>query len=313
VAGTRRREREAHRRTILSMLETTPATVARPVAPGQPSEPIPDLDFDWRPHPLARTVTARRTYRWPIVVGAAAVGAAVLVAASYLLAIPPHRASLRQAEYITVINEFSVSVDLLDQAPTAADPEIAAAFAEATDRLRTTAEASLPWVFPFVPLGPDLGPARAKLLEMSDAATALAVDVNTAARYREAADHILAVPLLPYSAPTELIDPASKTLTEMQADSLEAIGALDDDPAYEGFRSRAVEATDALPAWIDRYLLALRRNDTETATTLIGELQARKSLVESELEAVFAQVDAEVELAVGTLRAGIQAVRVLAG
>jgi len=59
VAGTRRHEREAHRRTILSMLETTPATVASPVAPGQPSEPIPDLDFDWRPRPLDAAVRAQ--------------------------------------------------------------------------------------------------------------------------------------------------------------------------------------------------------------------------------------------------------------
>ena len=54
------RERDANKRSILDMLETTPATVARPQARGEMAEPVPDIDFDWQPRPLDRNVGGRR-------------------------------------------------------------------------------------------------------------------------------------------------------------------------------------------------------------------------------------------------------------
>ncbi|MFH1105550.1 MAG: hypothetical protein V1757_11500 [Actinomycetota bacterium] len=307
------RERAAHRRTILSMLETTPATVARAPTGGQPAGPIPDLDFDWRPHPLDRTVTARRTYRWPIVVGAVIVGLGVLAGVKFGLAVPAHNASLRQAEYRTAVDAYEAALDHLQSAVTATDPQAAAEFATATGALRAVAEAPLPWVPPLIPLGPDLGPARVKLLELVDTAVTLSDEIARAARYSEASTGILALPLLPYTVPTQLIDPAAKALADMEADSQAGIATLDDDPAYEPYRLGVEAAMASLPDWIDRYLLALRNGDTEAATTLIDDLQARTDLARAELDAVFADVDADADAGLTTLRAGLEAIRVLAG
>jgi hypothetical protein len=313
VTHINRRNREAHRRTILSMLETTPATVARPHGPAQPGEPIPDLDFDWRPHPLERGFTSRRTYRWPIVVGAVLAGVGVIAAARYLVQVPVHSASVRQADFLAAANDFADALHTLDTAPTATDPDVATGFATAAAALRETAEAPLPWAFPLLPLGPDLAPVRAKLLEVSDTASALSDELTEAARYRAAADSILAVPLLPFEAPAELIDPAAKALADMQATSESAVSALDEDPTYESYRIAVGEVMADLPGWIDRYLLALRRGETPAATNLIAQLQARVGSARGALDAVFTTVDADADAAVATLRAGVEAVQVLAG
>ena len=42
-----RRKREANRRTIIDMLETTPAQVPRPASGSSDEDTISDLDFDW--------------------------------------------------------------------------------------------------------------------------------------------------------------------------------------------------------------------------------------------------------------------------
>ena len=313
MASFKKSDREAHRRTILSMLETTPATVGRPPGHSEAAEPIPDIDFDWRPHPLERVVAARRTYRWPIVVGAVLAGVALLAGARYGLAVPAQQATVRQDEYRVGIDDFAAALDRLDGAPTVADPAAAADFAAATQTLRALAETPLPWALPLVPLGPDLAPVRAKLLEVTDGAVALSATASHAARYRDAADHILSLPPLPFSAGPELIDPAAKALANMQAVSTTARAALDDDPAYEPYRTRVTAALAALPDWIDRYLLALRRGNTQLATELVAELERQRALAEADLAAVFAEVDIDAESAIAALRVGVDAVRILNG
>ena len=56
------------------------------------------------------------------------------------------------------------------------------------------------------------------------------------------------------------------------------------DPYYEMYVGRIEEALGELPDWSDRYLLALRRNDTETAEALIVEITARRQLIAAELD-----------------------------
>jgi hypothetical protein len=98
VSRLRTPEREAFRRTILGMLETTPATVARAGTLGALEEPVPDLDFDWRPTPLGKVVESKREYRWPIVAGAAVIGLAVLLVARFVIFLPADQAEARLAE-----------------------------------------------------------------------------------------------------------------------------------------------------------------------------------------------------------------------
>ena len=121
------------------------------------------------------------------------------------------------------------------------------------------------------------------------------------------------MPLLPYTVPAQLIDPAAKALADMEADSQTGIATLDDDPAYEPYRLGVEAAMASLPDWIDRYLVALRNGDTDAATTLIDDLQARTDLARAKLDAVLADVDADADAGLITLRAGLEAVRLLSG
>lgn len=94
------RERAANKRTILGMLETTPATVARHLELAQPAEPLlSELDFDWHPEPLSRAIGTRRSYRWSVLVAAAVLGGLALVAVQVLVTIPQQRADVRRVEY----------------------------------------------------------------------------------------------------------------------------------------------------------------------------------------------------------------------
>jgi len=146
-----------------------------------------------------------------------------------------------------------------------------------------------------------------------DAASELAGRVAAAGRYRTVADDVIAIPLLPFDAPPELIDPAAKALADMQAATETALASLDDDPAYAGYRAAAQEAVAGLPQWIDRYLLALRRGDTTTTAALIAELQGTKADLETRLTSVLDGVDADADEAIPALRAGVEAARVLTG
>jgi hypothetical protein len=216
------------------MLETTPATVARAAAAGQPAEPIPDLDFDWHPHPLDRTVTARRTYRWPIVVGAVIVGFGLLVGIRFGLAVPAHNASLRQAEYLTAVDDYEAVLDRLDSAATANRPWASAEFATATVAGGRRAPPRV-----LHSSRPDLG-RRARLEGRHRGTLSDEVSGGVTARRRAGSRRC---PAAVHGA-EQLIDPAAKALAAMGRQS--AGMPLDDDPAYESYRL-SVERDGELP------------------------------------------------------------------
>src|SRR3990172_1407773 len=288
------RERDANKRSILDMLETAPATVARPQASGEMAEPVPDIDFDWQPRPLDRNVGGRRSFRWSILVAAGVLGALALVAVQILVTVPQQKADARRVVYREALDAFDPALPALAAAPAPSDPAALGAFADAAARFAAVVRADLPTVIPLLPIGPieELRPARSEMLAVVDAAESLLTDLAAAPRYREAAATILALPLLPTPAPETLIDPAERAIADMQSATERGYAALDDDPAFAGYRDRVAAAIDALPAWADAYLLALRRGDAAETASLITAFQAQVSLAATELESAVADVDA---------------------
>lgn len=299
-----RRRREQNRKTILSMLETTPATVARPYGPSAKAEEIPDLDFDWRPRPMEKAIGARRSYRWSIILSAAALGAAALIGLQFLVKVPQEKADARRLEYATAIGAFSDAVEALAGAPTPSEPAALAEFRREVEEFVAVAEAPLPSVLPLLPIGPieDLRPGRAEMLAAADSANALLASLTGAAAYREAAAGLITVPLLPSEAPPELIDPAARAIADMQTIAEASLRSMDDDPAFAAFRERAVTAVESLPEWADRYLLALRRGDVEEAVAALADLQGRADLLSQELDTALVEMDAAATATLADIR-----------
>lgn len=310
--GIHPRQRDANRRTIIDMLETTPAAVARPPATPVMGDPLPDLDFDWRPRPMEPAVSAPRTFRWSILGAAMVLGVIALLGVRVLVTVPQEKADVRRAEYQAALDDFERALDTFAAAPNPSSPSALAAFADAADSLGATARASLPSVIPLLPIGPieELRPARSEMLRMVDAVESMVTDLAAAASYREAAAQILALPLLPGAAPAELIDPAARAIADMQSTTQAAFGRLDDDPTFATYRERAGNVIAGLSDWSDRYLLALRRGDLEATAAALAEMQGRIALVNAALEAAVADRDDAARATIASLRTALAEARV---
>ena len=307
-----RRQREANRRTIIDMLETTPAHAARP-AQRSKSDDIGDLDFDWRPQPLERVVASGRSFRWPIIGAAIVLAAVAIIAVRGLGTISDSQADERLAAYNAEVTTFSVALDALEETLPDIEVQSALAFSVATDVLRLAATEDLPGLPPFVPQGSlgDVAAVQDLLLAIVDVATTVSADLDIAATYKTASERLFVVPPLPFSAPEELLEPAGAAIADMQTETLAALAGLDPDERFEMYVGRIEDALDAIPDWADRYLLALRRNDTEAAEALIVEITARRQLIEAELSVALDDVSDTVSGRMEELRTALTEADVL--
>jgi len=307
-----RRQREANRRTIIDMLKTTPAQVARP-ARRTKSDDIGDLDFDWRPQPLERVVASGRSFRWPIIGAAIVLAAVAIVAVRGLGTISDSQADERLAAYNTEVTTFSVALDALEETLPDIEVQSALAFSVATDDLRLAATEDLPGLPPFVPQGSlgDVAAVQDLLLAIVDVATTVSADLDIAATYKTASARLFAVPPLPFSAPEELLEPAGAAIVDMQTETLATLAGLDPDERFEPYVGRIEDALDAVPDWADRYLLALRRGDTEAAEALIVEITARRQLIAAELGVALDEVSDTVSGRMQELRTALTEADVL--
>ncbi|MEE9206683.1 MAG: hypothetical protein V3U50_06880 [Acidimicrobiia bacterium] len=307
-----RRQREANRRTIIDMLETTPAHAARPARRSK-SDDIGDLDFDWRPQPLERVVASGRSFRWPIIGAAIVLAAVAIIAVRGLGTISDSQADERLAAYNAEVTTFSVALDALEETLPDIEVQSALAFSVATDDLRLAATEDLPGLPPFVPQGSlgDVAAVQDLLLAIVDVATTVSADLDIAATYKTASERLFVVPPLPFSAPEELLEPAGAAIADMQTETLAALAGLDPDERFEMYVGRIEDALDVVPDWADRYLLALRRNDTEAAGALIVEITARRQLIEAELSVALDDVSDTVSGRMEELRTALTEADVL--
>ena len=308
-----RRQREANRKTIIDMLETTPAQVARPTKRSSGDDTMSDLDFDWRPQPLGRVVSGDRSFRWPIIGAALVLAAIAIVAVRGLGTISDSQADERLAAYNAEVTAFSSAVDDLAATLPDIDLESALAFSVATDDLRTAATEELPGLPPFVPQGSlgDLAEVQDHLLTIVDVATTISSDLDVGATYATASEQLFAVPPLPSQAPEALVDVAGQAIADMQTATLAALNRLDPDERFETYVGRVDEALLFIPDWADRYLLSLRRGDAETTEALIIEITARSQLIEAELDVALDAVAAAVSERMDEIRTAITKADVL--
>ena len=183
----------------------------------------------------------------------------------------------------------------------------------ATDDLRGAATEDLPGLPPFVPQGSlgELAEVQDHLLTIVDLATTISSELGVAAAYQSASTTLFAIPPLPTEAPDEIIDAAASAITDMQNATLAALLGLDPDERFAAYTGRVQDALDTLPDWSDRYLLALRRGEVETAQALIVEITAQRQLIRAELDVALKDVADGVSGRMEELRAAVEEAAVL--
>lgn len=308
------RRREANRRSIIDMLETTPATVAHPYAPRMMDESLgEDLDFDWRPRPLERAVDGNRSFRWPIIGAALVLAALAILLVQGLGTFSEAQANERLTAYRAAIVDFEDALDELEAALPDIEVAESLAFGSATASLRDVATEPLPGLPPFVPQGAlgDVSQAQRQLVTMVDIATSISSDLTVSATFTEASKTLFAPPPLPSSAPESLIGAAGTAITDMQSSTLATLSSLEANDTFATYLDEVGAALAGLPEWTDRYLLALRRGDAETAEVLIGAIQAQRQLLDDELAVGLATIAKGVEERLADLRVAIDRARVL--
>lgn len=310
----RRRDRDAIRRSIMDNLDTTPATVARPHAPSRLDESIgTDLDFDWRPQPLERAVEGDRSFRWPIIGAAAAMAIAAVVLVRGIGTFSDTQAAEHLTTYRAAVIEFEDALDDLEAALPGVGVQEALAFETATGALRSVANEPLPGLPPFVPQGSlgDVKRAQSHLLSMVDVATSISGDLDVSATFTQASETLFNVPGLPFSTPEELIGPAGEAITDMESETRATLAALEPNDLFVGYLTAVESALEDLPEWTDRYILALRRGDAETAELLIGSIQSQEQALDEELGIGLSAIARGIEQRLADLRAAIDEALVL--
>lgn len=314
---SRNRRRTANQRAIMEMLDTTAPSGAPGRGPDASTDP--DVDFDLRPQPLDKVVASKRTFRWPVIAMLLIVGAAAAIGLAFASAIPGQRADERLSEYRHALDGVDTALaGAFD--PASADMPLASPAAilelrEAAEELREIATAELPDPVPILPSGPidDLEDRRAALLSLSDQLDSLTSSAATVTAYQEAGESVLVLPPLPFLIPTALVDEVAIAVTQMQVNTISALAELPTDEAFTDYRNLVDSALDAVPDWADRYLLALRREDTATATTLVAEVQARATIAETARIQGLADLQTRLTALVASARRSVEEASVLVG
>lgn len=277
------------------MLETTAATPARRATGDQESE-VEDIDFDWRPEPLDRALGSNRAFRWPIVIAALFIGVSVALVLRLFVLAPANAAAVRLEEYRSIAIELDTALREVIDAH-AGDQEAASGLAEAAASLQAALAPPLPGGLGGQGSSGDLATAHQALRAIGDSATNLSARLQLAMEYRRNAEAVLTLPLLPTEAPEDLISSAERTLADYRAGAVAAVTRFADEAAFGDLRAQLATYVDGLQGWSDRYLLALRRGETETTTELIQEGRTEtgriRAILDTRLEAVEGDIAAD--------------------
>jgi hypothetical protein len=293
-------DRKVRQQELDQMLERLPSGDLRRVAP-------PRLDFDWRPVPFEEARRSKRgavddgtpasriprartphDFRWAVLAGVIAGGVALALAFRFVAAVPAQRADEVAAEWSAAIDAVTLLTDRAVAADAAADD--VAALRDAVAILDGLADRDLPAGLPFLPSGPldDLKPVRDELQALSDRASSAVGRLALAAAYGAARPSVLALPRLPTEAPVDLVDELGGRIDESIAATTAALAPITNDPTFTSVRADINETLFWLTEWRDRYLLAVRRADTEEATASAAEARERVGTVLAELDGVIA-------------------------
>ena len=313
-------DRKQRQQVLDEMIERLPAGDLRRVTP-------PRLDFDWRPVPFEEAVRRskrppvdtgtpastiprarpRRDFRWAVLAGVVAGGVALALAFRFGAAMPAQRADEVRTEWLLAIDAVAAQSERALSEESA--PDDLAALGDAVGILSDLAERELPTGLPFLPSGPldDLKPVREELLSLSDRAAAATSRLRLATAYVAARPAVLALPRLPTAAPVELVDELGDRIDDSVEATTAALAPIANDPSFTSVRADINETLFWISEWRDRYLLAVRREDTAEAAALAAEARERAEAVLAELDGVITGVRgeaaSELEMVVAALQA----------
>ncbi|MFQ5948475.1 MAG: hypothetical protein ACE5KX_06420, partial [Acidimicrobiia bacterium] len=159
----------------------------------------------------------------------------------------------------------------------------------------------------------ELEPARQAMLQIADRARTIGLRLEDTVSYRLTYSRAFALPTLPISTSTEGAQALSVNLVTMIADTMKAAVDLPDDPILLAHLAQLDDALAWFQGWEVDYIDALRREDVEAATELVGEAKRRVRQLERSLEGPLAEMNRWAEEAIAQLQAALEQALVLTG
>ena len=263
------------RATILELLETVPATIPSSLAAPPGFDDITSGDVDWTPHPMARAVTRRRTFRWGFVVMALLVGAAAALGVVVVSEAPGAAAASRLDSFVSHSHQLEEALAVLDtELASGTDPKAATVsrIAAMAADMGDLAALPDPWEV-VVDTGIDLDRVHDAGFEAAAAATRVAATSTVLSSYLASAPTLITLPDLP----SALDGPALASLDAALAVALGTAGAnaaaLPESVLLD-HRAGVVATISWLGEWREPYLEALRNGD-EAAGSLAEQAELR--------------------------------------
>jgi hypothetical protein len=320
----RRRERPADRRSILDLLETTPARVAAPPPPTEADEPIPDEDLEWVPRELPRAVRSRRNFRIPVVVIALALAAFAYAGIQASLGLPRAWAEERMDRYEQALLAVQDTMPGLEAAaaaitdPTTGDLTSYRVSLVGTDtaaaRLEAAGAETPP---PDLLLVPDqdlelLPPLQDRMRTIAADVTGIGRLLTDIADYRQAFARMFRMPDLPGPNEGPSVDLMADRLSAMLTETIAVAGDLPHVDDLAPHRTEVARLIEWLPEWQAAYLHALRDGDVDLAGGLMTEAELRIGSAGSGLTEALVRAGGRVEEAISNLRREVETALVLA-
>ncbi len=264
----------------------TPPTAPLPVAAPPPPQAPPPTPVAEEPAP----VKEKQRRWWPVLVPLLFVVAAIAVAAIWLpQAAKSDALAVRQDYYdtsVAVRNQLPNAQTSLDAITnpaattdelTAATPTIAQLNTLAFE-MQEAADEPLPTTLPLVPSDAidALVPLQAEQSTLAEEGADLAQQLGAGYVYRVSIPTLLDPGNLPIAADTATINTISVTLAASLAHDADIVEELPDDPTFAPVQAEALATHARYEAWQGEYLAALNSGDSETAQTLLDELDVMK-------------------------------------
>ncbi len=277
-------------RTILGMLETTPATPPRPSERFTGFEALPaGFDLDWEPRPLARAIRTGRRFRWPFVTAWIVLGALLLGVVLLGFRFPDVHADSRSAQFSLAASDTAAALSGAESAVAliadpGATPEVLTGAIAPLLRLETSAarltETTSAWMIVLPDPVPserldDITAGRNRLRSIAAAVTDLSGHLRRVSDYRLGIATILDMPALPNSATPFPAVEAERALSNSLAEAVAALGRLPDIPELALHRDQVAGVLAWLGDWHSDYLSELRDGNLGGAVLLEREARGR--------------------------------------
>ena len=259
---------------------------------------------DWEPDEMDRKMSSTRSFRWPTLVGVAAVIGLIVIGLVLLPSITRSRADDHLEMITTALRDLRAELpETQDSLAIATDPasqtadlaglttQLTELAARASD-LDNATQAELPKVPPLTSSAPidAIEPIRQSAEPLGTVALTIQQRISNVGEYRILMEGFLSLPELPTTADAATQAELRVELASAQADSAAILADLPSDVALEEHQAMAREINEGFATWQVDYLEALRTGDAALAGELIAELEAALAELDAALVTPLAQI-----------------------